>query len=253
MGAGHSTTLYRPGTSPVHRLPAHCKIVAVVAFVFAVVSTPRDAYWAFAVYALLLGGTVALARLPVGTVLRRMAIELPFVGFALLLPFVASGPEVEVLGVGLSESGLTSAFNVLAKATLGVLASIVLASTTEIRDILHGLERLRMPHQLVLIASFTIRYMDVVSDELARMRIARAARGFQARGVRSWPVLARTLGALFLRSYERGERVHLAMRSRGFAGRMPVLQATPAGTAAWASALLLPAAAIAVAATAVLG
>ncbi len=252
MGGAHSTTLYRPGASPVHRLPAHCKIVAVVAFVFAVVSTPRDAYWAFAAYAVLLGGTVALARLPIGTVLRRMAIELPFVGFALLLPFVASGEQVEVLGIGLSENGLSGAFNVLAKASLGVLASIVLASTTEIRDILHGLERLKMPHQLVLIASFTIRYMDVVSDELSRMRIARESRGFTARGVRSWPVLARTLGALFMRSYERGERVHLAMRSRGFSGRMPVLREASAGTAAWASALAVPVVAVAVAATAVL-
>ena len=38
---------------------------------------------------------------------------------------------------------------------------------------------------------------------------------------RSWPVLATGLGALFVRSFERGERVHLALVSRGYDGRLP--------------------------------
>lgn len=36
-------------------------------------------------------------------------------------------------------------------------------------------------------------------------------------------MLARSLGTLFVRSYERGERVHLAMLSRGYAGSLPAL------------------------------
>lgn len=155
-------------------------------------------------------------------------------------------------GVGLSESGLRGAATILAKASLGVVASVLLATTTQIRDLLHGLERLHLPHQLVLIASFMIRYVDVLQDEMSRMRIARESRGFQARGLRAWPVLGRSLGALFLRSYERGERVHLAMRSRGFWGRMPVLDSTPTRSPQWLTALALPAGAVLVAGTAVL-
>jgi cobalt/nickel transport system permease protein len=56
---------------------------------------------------------------------------------------------------------------------------------------------------------------------MARMKVARESRGFRARTVRAWPVLATTAGALFIRSYERGERVHLAMLSRGYDGSMP--------------------------------
>jgi cobalt/nickel transport system permease protein len=67
---------------------------------------------------------------------------------------------------------------------------------------------------------FMIRYVDVVSDEMRRMRIARESRGFTARDPRHWPVVARSLGALFIRSYERGERVHLAMVSRGYTGSL---------------------------------
>jgi cobalt/nickel transport system permease protein len=99
-----------------------------------------------------------------------------------------------------------------------VLASLLLAATTEPRDLLAGLERLRVPAQLVQIMGFMVRYLDVVTDELRRMRTARESRGFTARDPRHWPVLARCAGALFIRSFERGERVHLAMVSRGHDG-----------------------------------
>ena len=63
----------------------------------------------------------------------------------MLLPFVAHGPRTEVLGLALSESGLLAAWGLLAKGTLGVLASLTLAATTEPQDLLAGLERLRLP------------------------------------------------------------------------------------------------------------
>ncbi|MFI5620736.1 cobalt ECF transporter T component CbiQ [Streptomyces sp. NPDC051567] len=246
MGAGHAHQLYRPGDSPVHALPPHCKLAAVLAFVLVVVSTPREAVWAFGLYALLLAAVAALARVPAGYLLRRLLIEVPFVAFALLLPFVAQGERTDVLGAQLSVSGLWGAWNVLAKGTLGVAASVLLASTTELRALLLGLERLRLPPLLVQIATFMLRYGDVVTDELRRMSVARRSRGFEARGVRHWGVLAKTAGALFIRSYERGERVHLAMLSRGYTGSMPVIDDIAATRAQWAHAAALPAAALAV-------
>ncbi|MFC9970154.1 cobalt ECF transporter T component CbiQ [Spirillospora sp. NPDC127200] len=250
MGAGHAHALYLPGSSPVHRLPPQCKLVAVLAFVLLVVATPRERVWAFAGYALLLAAVALVARVPLPTVARRMVIEVPFVAFALWMPFVATGEEVAVLGLRLSESGLWSAWNILAKGTLGVAASILLAATTEPRVLLLGVERLRMPQLITQIAAFMLRYGDVVTAELGRMKVARAARGFEARGPRAAVVLARSVGALFLRSYERGERVHLAMLSRGYDGRMPVLHDVGATGAQWASAAVLPLAAALVSAAA---
>ena len=63
--------------------------------------------------------------------------------------------------------------------------------------------------------------MKVLAAEMSRMKVARESRGFTATGLRAWPVLSKSLGALFLRSYERGERVHLAMLSRGYDGKLP--------------------------------
>jgi cobalt/nickel transport system permease protein len=245
VSGGHR--LFQPGDTLVHRLPPQAKLVAALAFVVAVVATPHQAFWAFGVHAMLVVAALAVARVPPGVAARHLLIELPFVLFAVLLPFVASGREVEVLGVGLSVAGLEAAWNLLAKATLGVATSLVLAATTSPQALLQGLVRLRVPGPMVSILAFMVRYADVVGGELARMRVARVSRGFAARGVRAWPVLARSAGALFIRSYERGERVHLAMVSRGYAGRLPIASDRRATARDVAVAALLPALAAVVA------
>ena len=225
MGAGHGHKLHFHGHSPVHRAPAHLKVLALLGFMLLVVATPGDWLPAFAGYLAALVGVVAVSRVPATYLLKRMVVEVPFVVFALLMPFIATGPRVDVLGVTVSQPGLTAAWALLVKGTLGVLASLTLAATTEPRDLLAGLERLRVPNLLVQIMGFMVRYLDVVTDEMRRMRVARESRGFTARDVRHWPVIARSAGALFIRSYERGERVHLAMLSRGYTGTMPRLRA----------------------------
>lgn len=216
MGGEHGHKLHFHGHSPVHRAPAHLKLLALVGFMVIVVSTPGTWYPVFAGYLAVLCLVIALSRVPLGYLLPRMVVEVPFVVFAIVMPFVATGPQTEVLGLTLSERGLEAAIALLMKGTLGVLASLTLAATTEPHLLLAGLARLRLPHQLVQIMAFMIRYLDVVTDELRRMRIARESRAFRARSVRQWPVLASTASALFIRSYERGERVHLAMLARGY-------------------------------------
>lgn len=236
--------LYVHRHTPVHLLPGQAKIVAVLGFVLVVVSTPVTQVWAFAGFLLALAGVAAVGRVPVRVIASRMVVELPIVAFALLMPLTGPGPEVGLGPLTLSQPGLWAAWGILVKATLGVIAGILLAATTPTRDLLDGLRRLRLPAALVSIASFMLRYIHVVGAELERMRVARESRGFQGRGVRSWPVIARTAGALFIRSYERGERVHLAMLSRGFTGVMPVTDDLRATPQQWLTALSLPATAV---------
>ena len=100
MGAGHGHRLHYHGHSPVHRAPAHLKVLA-------------------------------LSRVPVRFLAPRMLVEVPFVVFALLLPFVATGPRTEVLGLTLSEPGLVAAGALLMKGTIGVASALLLAATTE--------------------------------------------------------------------------------------------------------------------------
>jgi len=223
VGAGHAHPLHLPGTSPVHRLPAEVKIVAAFLGVVCVVATPREAFPVFGGYLLVLVAMWAAARIPAGWILRRSVIEAPFVVLAVLLPVSGGAPYVELLGLTLSEPGLLGAWNILVKGTLGVLTSLTLAATTPLRELLFGLQRLHAPALVVTIATLMLRYVDVIVAEAGRMRTARISRGHDPRFLWQAGATAKGVGALFVRSYERGERVHLAMLSRGWTGRMPLL------------------------------
>jgi cobalt/nickel transport system permease protein len=236
VGAGHSSHLHVEGDTPLHRLPPHVKLVGLLAFVLGTVSVPNEARGALAALLALAVGVLVSARVPARHVLPRLAVETPFAVFALVLPFVAVGPQVELGPVTVSEPGLVAGVALLLKGTTGVVAAVAFAVTTRPRDLVRALQHLRVPDPLVTIASFMVRYVEVVADQLRRMRVARESRGFTARSVRAWPALATSAGALFIRSYERGERVHLAMLSRGYGGRLPVTAPLTATGAQWALA-----------------
>ncbi|MCE0762126.1 cobalt ECF transporter T component CbiQ [Pseudonocardia kujensis] len=249
MGAGHAHPLHLHRDSPVHRLPPQVKIVAAFLGVVCVVATPREAFAVFAGYLVLLLGVWVAARIPVGWILRRSVIELPFVVLAVLLPLTGPDPRIEWLGLSLSEPGLLGAWNILVKGTLGVLTSLTLAATTPMRDLLVGLQRLHAPALVTTIATLMLRYVDVIAGEARRMRLARIARGHDPRFLWQAGATARGIGALFVRSYERGERVHLAMLSRGWTGAMPVLTENRTTRRDWAAGLAPVAVAAALAAT----
>ena len=183
---------------------------------------------------------ITIAGLPMKTVLKRSLIEIPFILFAFLMPFFGSGESYEIAGFTLYREGIVAGGAIVAKGTLGVLGAITLSSTTTAREILRGLEKLKLPAIMVNIASFMLRYINVVTDEMERMRIARASRGFEARGIRDWKILSSVIATLFIRSYERGERVHLAMLSRGFTGVIPRSSEEQPETRQYLFAFLLP-------------
>ncbi|MBB5959153.1 cobalt/nickel transport system permease protein [Saccharothrix tamanrassetensis] len=231
MSAGHGF-LHRAGDSPVHRLAPQVKIAAAVLAVLCVVATPREAFWAFGVYLLAITSVWFVARIPVGWFASRALIEVPFVILALVLPFAGHGERVDLLGIPVSPEGTLAGWNILAKGTLGVLVSLTLAATTAPQDLLLGLQRLRMPSVMVTIATLMLRYAEVVVAEAKRMRVARISRGDDPRFLWQLGATARGVGSLFIRSYERGERVHLAMVSRGWTGRMPDGRVDGRGSAA---------------------
>jgi cobalt/nickel transport system permease protein len=232
--------LYIHRHTPVHRLEPHVKIVAAFLFIVVVIVTPITNWMAYTTYGLLIIGAIAIAQLPIGTVLTRSLIEVPFVLFAVLMPFFGSGDTLEVGPATLYTEGLLAAAGIVAKGTLGVLTAICLSASTQAREMLRGFERLRMPAVMVQIITFMLRYVNVVNDELARMRVARESRGFVASGVKDWKFLAATAGSLFIRSYERGERVHLAMLSRGYAGTLPDVEHRLVSRSQWLTGLVLP-------------
>lgn len=246
MGARPSLHLHVAGDTPLHRLPGHVKLVALLGFVLAVVTVPPSRPLALLALAGLALGILLSTRVPWRHLAPRLLVEAPFLVFALVLPFVATGPRATYGPFTVSVPGLQAGVALILKATAGVLVAVAFAVTTRSADLVRGLHRLRVPAPLVLIVSFMVRYLGVVLDELARMQVARESRGFRARSLRAWPVLAASAGALFIRSYERGERVHLAMLSRGFTGALTLEPGGAARPGVWAAALAPAAVALAV-------
>ncbi|MDV2988962.1 MAG: cobalt ECF transporter T component CbiQ [Dehalogenimonas sp.] len=211
--------------SPVHRRDPRLKFLLSLLFIVAVVLTPEAGWLTFAAYFGMLAVVFALSRLPLGYVLKRSLVIVPFV---LLLGIinVFTRPGLELLGfnlgswhLGLTDGGLIFLGTLLARSWLSVLALILLSSTTPLPSLLKGLEKLRIPRVIVMILSFMYRYLFLLIDEVMRMKQARdsrtvghLSRSFQAKTVGGM------IGALFIRSYERGERVYAAMVARGFDG-----------------------------------
>ncbi|MGH3872368.1 MAG: cobalt ECF transporter T component CbiQ [Pseudonocardiaceae bacterium] len=240
MSSTHAELLI-PADTPVHRMAPQCKVAATALFVLAVASTPSGVYWPYLWYLLLLSAVVAVAALPPWILVRRLVVEVPFLLFVLALPVLGAPPQLTVLGMDLSIPGLHTAAAIALKATFGLLTTGILAATTPLPEIITGLERLRVPRVFTAVASFMVRYTEVLLAELARMRTAAVCRGADPRWL--WQVrdVAAGLGALIVRSFERGERVYLAMASRGYTGALPpALTGAPASRTAWAAALTLP-------------
>ena len=164
-------------------------------------ATPITRWPAFVAFFSLLIFTAVMSKIPLLLLFKRALIEVPFIFFAILMPFFGKGEKFSVFGLELYRDGLLAGTSIVVKGTLGVLAAVILSTTTTAREILRGLETLKLPTIMVQIASFMLRYVNVISDEMERMKIARESRGFDATGVKHWKVIATSAAALFIRSY----------------------------------------------------
>ena len=229
------------GSSRVHRLAPQCKIVAALLFVVLISITGRELFGAFAIYALAVAMVAKISGVRIAFVLRRLLVEIPFLLFLVLLPLIAGGETKSLMGLEVSVEGLWVAWNISIKATLGLATMIVVGATTPVTELLRGLEKLRTPRIITAIAGFMVRYADVVTGEMRRMKIARESRGYNPRWAWQAKALASSAGSLFIRSFERGERVYTAMLSRGFDGSLPATaQVRNSSPADWLLSLSLP-------------
>ena len=212
--------------SPIHRLDAKAKIIVFFTFILVGVSSPPSSSSLFALLAVGLVTMTLVARLPLGHMLKKVLIILPFLFFvALSVPFMKrdGGESVAFWGGSISRSGLLILWNVLVKASLGVFSIILLYSTTTFPKLVKAMEQLHLPKVFTILFSFMYRYSFILVDEVQRMKRARDSRCFG--GAWLWQVKAtgHMVGTLFVRSYSRGERVYLAMLSRGYDGTMHVI------------------------------
>jgi len=231
---------YRDGDSPIHNLDSRVKLLFTLAFIVAVNLTPIQAWPAHLAYLLGLIGIGLLARVGMIPFLARSMVALPFVLMAALgTPWVHEGTGLMTVRVAsyrlvITDAGLLRFAGVLARSWLSVLAAVTLVLTTRFVSVVKAMGGLGVPAVLTSTILLAYRYIHLLIDEALRMMRAREARSAEPeQGVKGRSLLWRArvtggmIGALFLRTYDRSERIYYAMLARGFCGEIRTLQASP--------------------------
>lgn len=210
--------------SGLYRIDPRVKVVAIFGFI-ALVSTLTSRPLLLAA-AGIVAGVSLLSGIGAGALIRRIALVLPFAGVVLaVLPFTVPGEAVFVLNFGpvtvdASAQGVSRAAVLSLRVLTAVLAVNILTSTTGFGDLMKALRGLKTPEIFVQLLEFAVRYIFVLADEVRRMRLARKSRCFNAGGtllnMAAMRTLGQLVGVLFVRSWDRGERIYCAMLSRGY-------------------------------------
>ncbi len=208
--------------SPVHRLDARAKLIAVLAYTAVLVSFDRYALAVLVPLAVAPLGLLWFAHVPMAFAMRRVVILSPFIAMlAILSPVYDRVPVGVVLGPWRFEiaAGWVAAGGIAARFALGVLALTGLTASTPFPSLLEALRRLRLPRLLVMQLGFLYRYLFVLLDEAMRIRRGRDFRGAHRAGPsRRLSAVGGIIGSLFVRTLERSERIQTAMACRGYRG-----------------------------------
>ena len=199
------------GASPLHALDPRAKILALLVFLVVLATTPADALLPLGIDAALLAAGILIANLPLGNLMLRGTVVLPFSLTFGAISWLA-GDRLRALGL-------------VEKSYLSTIAVLLLVGTTPLPLLLSGLERLGTPRLLILVSQFLYRYLFVISEQAQHMRLAAASRQGDSRRHRrsKFRAAAGALAVLFARSYYRAEGVHRAMIARAFAGHFSLL------------------------------
>lgn len=226
---------YHESNSFIHRLDPRVKVVVTVAYILSNALLPDGAWMAFGLSWIFLLLVNALSNLGVPFTFKRSFVALPFALVAVTVLFSIPGKPLSTFhflfwDLTITDAGLLRFVSILIRSWLSVQMAILLVAVARFPDIVHALEHLRVPSILTTIIAFLYRYLFVLADEVFRLLRARESRSAAAPGSRSgggvaWRagVAGNMAGQLFLRSYERSDRVYNAMLARGYAGHLETI------------------------------
>jgi cobalt/nickel transport system permease protein len=243
----HFLDPYRERSSPVHVLDPRIKLVLALAFIFTNAFLPVGAWPVYILMFSLILAVEILSELGVVYVLKRSVLALPFVLAALPLLFTVPGEALLSFSIGtwdlsISQAGLQRFASITLKSWISLQAAIVLASTTPFPDMLVAMRAIKIPRLLVSVFGLMWRYLFVLVDEALRLMRARTSRsgqsdqpGLKTGGSLAWrgSVTGGMAGSLFLRGFERSDRIYMAMVSRGYDGEVRTLPRPGISLAGW--------------------
>jgi len=214
------------GATLWHKLAPHTRVLCVLLMVFAIALTPNGRWWTWLVYSVGVLLLILFSRVTLAVLFQRVAVEFVFIGVVILgTLFQNQGDVLWSWGyLRITSEGLTALGSVALKAFLSLMMVNILVLTTSVSHLLQALITLKTPWLLVAIMASMIRYLSVLVDEFTSMRRAALSRNLMSSPGWQRLVVGNMIGSLFIRTYERGDRIYHAMLSRGYTGTPTVLK-----------------------------
>ncbi|MEA1869975.1 MAG: cobalt ECF transporter T component CbiQ [Euryarchaeota archaeon] len=215
--------------SPIHRWDPRLRLVSIFTLIFSVMLLYNLQLVVIGmIFAIVL---TCITKIPFPFILSRMRVVFVLVlPFFVIIPFTVIGDGVEIAsfgGITLSYRGVEYvkfAAMIVLKALTAVMLIFPMIGTSRMDITIKALEGLHLPNKLVQMFAFTYRYIFVLDDEFTRMDRSLASRGFKRRGnLYTLITISKAIAMLFVKSYERADRVFYAMRSKGYSGTVATL------------------------------
>jgi cobalt/nickel transport system permease protein len=224
----------RPGL--LQSLDARVKVVCTLAFLIAV-NLSHSLTVIAAVYLVILG-LACSSRIPMIDFTLRVWLFLPFFTGVLIVPalFLTPGPPLALLPYGLSitRTGLMTGLFLLLRVSTSVSLSLLLVLTTPWNTVLRALHIMRVPDIFILTLGMTYRYIHLLLHIANDMFLSRKSRVVgRLSGVEQRHLMAAACTTLLSKSLNMSSEVYLAMKSRGFHGRMVTLKLFKMQTRDW--------------------
>ncbi len=213
---------YYPADTVLHRLDPRARLLFVFSAMLALGAAPPRLDLLLGAFVMVLA-LARVSRAPAASFLARMTAVSPFILLMAALRLL-TGVDETPTGLVVQPAALTASIALVLKGYTAILLLGVLVVTSGIPQILWALEKLHAPQVLVMTANLMFRYFDLLLDEYQNLVRARSSRCAGPLNFSRIPMLASEIGLLFIKSWERAERVHAAMLSRGFTGSLPPRQ-----------------------------
>jgi cobalt/nickel transport system permease protein len=205
------------GGTAMHRLDPRAKVLATLVFIVSVVSFGRYELSAMIPFFIFPAVIIGLGDLPAGYLVRKIALLCPFALVVGMFNPIFDRTVLMQLGPLDVTGGWISCASIVVRSALTVSAAIILVAVTGFPAICRAMERLGMPTAFAVQLLFLYRYIFVLTEEGGRASRARELRSFGKKGL-GIASYASLLGHLLLRTWQRAERIHMAMLARGFTG-----------------------------------
>ena len=238
--------------SPLHNWDPRLKIVSFLTFWFCVASIDQLPPCFLALLIALI--TVRLAKIPPRTSLKRIAALAGFISmFLVIMPLtVPTRPGDHLIIIApldffsFNLRGFSIALRIALKASAIALLMDPALGTSPFPVTLNALSQLKVPQIICQMLSLAHRYIFVFQHESKRMATGMRARGFkQGTNLETLKTMGNFIGMLFVRSFERTERVYEAMLARGYSGHFPGMKKFHAQRKDWIKGLIWVAAGMA--------